>query len=233
MTMHKRAVLFDLDDTLYRERRYALSGFRYLAGLLEATAGIDAARSFGLLASSLRHGRRATALQALCVSVGFSHEAVPSLVDVMRGHMPSLGLPMSSVCTLEALRADFRLGIVTNGFPGVQRRKVAALGVERLVDTVVYAYEHGGGLGKPDAEPFLAAADRLGVTPEACVFVGDDLHRDIAGARGAGMRTIWVMRGSVENTNAVDFQPDANTTTVADVIRLAPSLLTEKSSRCA
>jgi putative hydrolase of the HAD superfamily len=234
MTAHGRAVLFDLDDTLYRERRFALSGFRHVAQIVAASCGLDAAQVFRLLAGSLRRGRRGTALQALCISAGHPFDSVPALVDVMRGHLPAIHLPTASIRTLHALRTGWRLGIVTNGFPGVQRRKVAALGLEPLVDTVVYACEHGSGLGKPDPEPFIVAARRLGVEPARCVFVGDDVCRDVGGARAVGMRTIRIVRPGARQAAAEDaVEADAAVTRIDAVVRLAPALLREKGSRCA
>ena len=44
---------------------------------------------------------------------------------------------------------------------------------------------------KPHPAAFREAASRLGVLPERCVFVGDQLSADIAGALGSGMRAVW------------------------------------------
>jgi putative hydrolase of the HAD superfamily len=232
MTGQPRAVLFDLDDTLYRERRFALSGFREVALVLSAS-GVDPARAFALLVGCLRRGERATALQTLCHDLGGSDKSVAPLVEVIRGHMPRLTLPQPSLRALEQLHGEWKLGIVTNGFPGVQRRKVTSLGLWDLVDTVVFAYEHGSGLGKPDAEPFRIAASRLGVEPARCVFVGDDLQRDIAGARALGMRTIRIARPSQQPAIDDDLEADRVTAAIEDVVHLAPELLRETSSRCA
>ena len=89
-------------------------------------------------------------------------------------------------------QTSWRLGLVTNGRPDIQARKIAALGLAPLVDAVVIAAEHGSGRGKPEAAPFLAGCAALGVTPAQAVFVGDDLACDIAGAHAVGMATIWL-----------------------------------------
>ena len=47
--------------------------------------------------------------------------------------------------------------------------------------------------GKPDPEVFLAAADKLGVSPKHCIVVEDALH-GIEAARAAGMKSIGVTR---------------------------------------
>ena len=64
-----------------------------------------------------------------------------------------------------ALRsAGWRTALLTNGDPSVQAGKVRALGLEALVDHVVYASEHAPG-GKPAREPFVEVLRRLQVGP--------------------------------------------------------------------
>lgn len=68
------------------------------------------------------------------------------------------------------------------------REKLRALGVEALFDAVVANGEPDGPLGlKPSPEGFLLAAERLGVSPEACLVVGDRDDADGEAARRAGM----------------------------------------------
>lgn len=92
---------------------------------------------------------------------------------------------------LRALRAQgFRLGIVTNGYSQIQNRKLDICGLRPLFDSVVISGDEG--VHKPDAELFLRAAARLGVAPTRCLFVGDHPINDIAGARAAGMRGVFM-----------------------------------------
>ena len=91
-----------------------------------------------------------------------------------------------------ALRSGWRIGVLTNGVPAIQHRKVTALGLRACVDTVVFASECGQKTGKPDPAAFRTVLARLGVPPERSVFVGDDLQADIAGARRVGLHTIHV-----------------------------------------
>jgi len=91
---------------------------------------------------------------------------------------------------LSALRQrGRRLGIVTNGEAAFQRAHIAALGLEPLLDAVLVSEEEG--LRKPDPQLFHRAAARLGVEPEACLFVGDNPTADVLGAAAAGMKTLW------------------------------------------
>lgn len=186
-----RAVLFDLDDTLYPLEHFRMSGFRAVAAAVAARGLAPAADALAILrvAASTAPGRE---LQALAGRLGLDGNDVPRLLEIIRTHVPDLRLPTCSAAVLQSLRPGWRLGIVTNGRPDIQARKVRALGLDALVDTVVFATACGTGVGKPDAAPFQAACRRLGVTPAQAVFVGDDPDCDIAGAHGAGMQTIWL-----------------------------------------
>ncbi len=117
-----------------------------------------------------------------------SDAVLPVLIDLMRGHQPRLRLPGPSASVLDRLRREgWRLGILTNGQPPLQARKIAALRVAAHVDTVVYAAQHGRLVGKPDVAPFREIARRLDTPVAHIVVVGDDEACDIAGAAGAGM----------------------------------------------
>ncbi|MEZ5290599.1 MAG: HAD family hydrolase [Vicinamibacterales bacterium] len=186
-----RAVLFDLDDTLYAHERFILSGFRAVAAHVATTSPLTAGAALEVLLDAFQ-AARGQELQALAGRAGLGAAAVPGLVDLMRTHVPDLALPELTRSVLCALAPGWRLGIVTNGRPDIQARKVRALGLGALVSTVVYATEHGTGQGKPDRAPFHEACRRLGVAREAAIFVGDDPVCDIAGAREAGLRTIWL-----------------------------------------
>jgi len=82
------------------------------------------------------------------------------------------------------------LGIVTNGPKGSQRIKLTASGVAPLVDVALISGEEE--IAKPSPEIFTRAADRLGLSPSECVFVGDNPRTDICGAHDAGMTTVWL-----------------------------------------
>ncbi len=189
-----KAIIFDLDETLYRERRFVLSGFAAVARSLEKQLGFPRDQSFRILVGAMREGQRATALQRLCRTYRLREDIVPRLVDVIRAHRPRLRMPRETRAVLEALRPDWRIAILTNGVPAVQARKVRALGLAPLVEHVVFACEHSE-TGKPDRTVFMEALHRLGTHEAETVFVGDDPWCDIAGARRVGLPTIRIHRG--------------------------------------
>ena len=93
---------------------------------------------------------------------------------------------------LRELASRYRLALLTNGAGDVQRAKLARTPFRAYFSELVISVE--AGIGKPDPEIFRLAARRLGVDPSDSVMVGDSLARDVAGAKAAGMRAVWIDR---------------------------------------
>jgi putative hydrolase of the HAD superfamily len=93
---------------------------------------------------------------------------------------------------LDRLDGRIRLALITNGASDTQRATLRALDLERRFDAVVISGEVG--VAKPDPAAFQLVCDELGTDPAATWHVGDNLVTDIAGAKGAGLVTVWLNR---------------------------------------
>jgi putative hydrolase of the HAD superfamily len=196
-----RAAIFDLDDTLYERDQFVLSGFAAVADEIERRFGLPAPWILATLRRAGVRGHAGRELQALCADHGLPESLIPELVEVIRRHEPALTLGSVAAAVLAQLRADgWRLGILTNGLPATQRAKVEALGLDARVDAVLYAEEHAPG-GKPARAAFDAVLAALQVPASRAVFIGDDLARDIYGARGAGLSSIRIATGGARRTD--------------------------------
>jgi putative hydrolase of the HAD superfamily len=128
---------------------------------------------------------------------------------------------MASARVILELRRNWKIGILTNGIPDVQARKVAALGLAGRVDRVVYALNTGP--GKPDAAAFESVLGRLEASAAESVFVGDDPECDIDGARRVGMKTVRVRGGGIHRGVTVDPAHDADW--VVDSVTAVPAIV--------
>ncbi len=81
----------------------------------------------------------------------------------------------------------YRLGIVSNA-DGRVEALLQRLGLAELVEFVIDS--HAVGVSKPDPRIFRMGADRLGLPPEECLYVGDLYAIDVIGARGAGLQPL-------------------------------------------
>ena len=91
---------------------------------------------------------------------------------------------------LRALQRRYQLGIVSN-FYGNLAQVCDDAGIRALFGVLVDSAEVG--CTKPAPRIFQYALDALGVSAATATFVGDSLPRDMAGARGVGMRHIWLV----------------------------------------
>ncbi len=115
------------------------------------------------------------------------------LVDTWRAaRMAALSLYPETRQVLTELGARRPLALVTNGAARLQRDKLVRTQIEDLFDVIVDSETVG--VGKPSPEMFERALRALDVERADTVMVGNDLDRDVAGARAAGVRPIWVHR---------------------------------------
>lgn len=121
---------------------------------------------------------------------------------------------------LQELGRSYRLGLVTNGAPDLQREKIRGSGLAHFFDSITISGEIG--VGKPDPRIFRVALDSLGAKPANIAMVGNSLKRDIAPAQRLGMRAVWVNRtGSACNS---DITPRAEITNLSELPALLEKL---------
>ena len=71
-----------------------------------------------------------------------------------------------------------------------------------LLDRMGWKFEavlssEGARAYKPLPAPFREIMDRMGVGPDEAIYVGDTLYDDVVGAKGVGMRAVWINRHGV------------------------------------
>jgi len=122
---------------------------------------------------------------------------------------------------LEALVRDYPLALITNGASEIQREKLARSGLSGFFREIVISGE--AGVGKPNPAIFRLALSALDVAPDAAVMVGDNLNRDVNGARNAGMPAVWVNRNSGLRPDAAS-RPDVEVPDLAGLDRVVRDL---------
>lgn len=225
MTAAIDAICFDLDDTLCTHRRspqsvlelafedagvsplFPASDYydRFEAYLEESTDVVDLReRCFGDLAVEAG-ADRAT---GEAVARAYTAERVSHDVELLAGAREAI----------DRFAEEHRLALVTNGSPEMQRRKLETVGLEDDFETVVYAgYDAPA---KPAPEPFEIALEALETTPDRAVHVGNSLSSDVAGARAAGLRSVWVPNG--DGVATTDPEPDYTLESLSELVTEPP-----------
>lgn len=191
-----QAILFDLDGTLLdtapdlgaalnkvlaAEERPLVTAEEYTplashgsAGLLKHAYGIDEFEQ-------RKHELRTAFLQAYADSIASGTALYPGVIDL-----------------LEALRThSIAIAIVTNKPSKLTEQLLPYYPQLHAIDVVVCGDTLA--VAKPHPEPLLHAAQQLGVSAEACWYIGD-AERDIQAGRAAGMRTVLAAYGYIHSS---------------------------------
>ncbi len=189
-----RALIFDLDSTLYSRPAYAAFQEEVLVERLARERGESKSETAALIAR-MREERKAAGLGRTSMGRLFAELGCDIATSVRwRGELiepadwleadPALGE------ALDALSSRFALALLTNNPREVGEKSLAALGVRERFAVVVGLDDTM--VSKPAPEPFLKAAALLGVEPSACVSIGDREDVDLAPALELGMGAILV-----------------------------------------
>jgi putative hydrolase of the HAD superfamily len=214
------AVIFDLDDTLFLQEQWLAGAWAAVADCASGHGG-DGPRLEAALVRIAAEGSAAGGIidRALDESDQGTVPVAP-LVATFRTHRADRLDPLPGAAAgLQRLRARVPLALVSDGDVGIQRGKLAALGLADVFDVIIWSDSFGRAYRKPHPRPFLAALDGLGTTAEATVYVGDNPAKDIAGAAEVGMRAVRVRTGEYADVPGPEAWID-----VADVAAAAAAL---------
>jgi putative hydrolase of the HAD superfamily len=118
---------------------------------------------------------------------------------------------------LEVLRERYPLALVTDAQSVYARGELHKVGLLDYFDPIIVSGDYG--YRKPDRRLFQFALDGMGVAAENALYVGNDMHRDIFGAREVGMKT--VMFDSDQGASAhLDCVPDFTITDFRDLLTI-------------
>ncbi|MEM1452945.1 MAG: TIGR02253 family HAD-type hydrolase [Planctomycetota bacterium] len=215
-----KAVLFDIDDTLFSTTEFAQRARKNAVEAMIAR-GIDATseevaaelqevlREFGsnynqhfnkLIQRMPPHQIR-DVNPALVVAAG-----VVAYHDTKFEHLRAFD---DVVPFLEALReARMRTGIITHGWTTKQSEKLIRLGLVDLFGPRDVFISDQVGISKPNPKLYQHALRQLGLLPGEAMYVGDNLANDIVPPKSIGMHTCWMRRAAREGQDVEAAGPE-------------------------
>ncbi|UBV41773.1 HAD family hydrolase [Deinococcus taeanensis] len=198
-----RAVILDLDDTLFDDTGCTHAGLRALAEAHDVRT--EPGELFRRHAARIReidpllfrgevtaHGARVLRFTRLLGDLGVSDPDGEAATRIYReAYRAAWALLDGAEVLLRGLRAQgLRTAVLTNYVREVQFEKLRHFDLHQLVDAVLCTEDVPA--PKPDARAYHAACAALNVTPAEAVMVGDSWENDVQGARAAGLRAVWI-----------------------------------------
>jgi putative hydrolase of the HAD superfamily len=200
-----RAVLFDLDDTLFDHRSSSAEALRRVQSAYECFRNVPFAefeREHSNLLEAMHldvvSGRRemdeARRERFRRLFEAFEVKAAEDVCSAAahqyrREYLAARRAVDGAEALLQAIRRHMPVAIVSNNILQEQKEKLEFCRLAAHVDVLVVSEE--AGVSKPEPEIFNIALDRLRARPEDAVMIGDSWEADIVGARRSGIRAIW------------------------------------------
>jgi len=215
-----RAVLFDIDDTLFSTTAFARRARQNAVSAMVA-AGLDAPEAevareldevirefssnydhhYDKLVQRMRPHGIPGVNPALVVAAGVAayHDTKFRELEPFPDVVPLLTDLRAAGCTV---------GIVTHGWTQKQAEKLVRLGLVPHLDSNAIFISDQIGISKPNPKLYQAALKKLQLPPEQVMYVGDSPAHDIAPPNSLGMVTVWARRAAKYGLEGSGIEPD-------------------------
>lgn len=197
------AVIFDLDDTLYSEKQYVRSGYKSVAKLLGDETLADRLWTY------FENGK--PAIDELLNELGCVEKKAECL-EAYREQIPEITLYDGVTELIQELKSKgIKVGIITDGRVSGQKKKLAALGLDKLADDIIITDELGGiQFRKPCDIAFRIIQNRWRIPFEQMIYIGDNPTKDFTAPKQLGMKSVYFKNrdGLYSRGNAVGEDED-------------------------
>lgn len=193
--MCKKVVVFDLDDTLYKEIDFLKSGYRKVSELVEKLYGLDSLQIYNQLISWYNDGENA--FFRLNEQYGLEN-SIEDYLNVYRYHHPLLTLSDETVKMLNVLKGkETTCGIITDGRKITQKHKIEALGLEEWISWDYIVINEENNHFKPNHWSFdrmmLHCFGQNSGNNIRFYYVGDNPEKDFLAPNQLGWTTICLI----------------------------------------
>lgn len=169
-----KVVVFDLDDTLYKEIDFLRSAYHELSMVLESKYALS--NVYSLLWESYSQGLNA--FNELNKSYGIDI-SLNDFLSIYRLHIPKIALSIDTRKVLEVLvQKEVCLGVLTDGRAITQSQKMKSLGLDEYIPMENWIISENIGFEKPSLKGYLYFQEKYFSDSSSYYYVGDNTDKD-------------------------------------------------------
>ncbi|MDH6305593.1 putative hydrolase of the HAD superfamily [Parabacteroides sp. PH5-13] len=185
--MTQKVVIFDLDDTLYKEIEYVESAYQDIANWLESIHNIHDV--YGYMISCFYN--KENVFERVNKNYLLNID-IDQYLEKYRNHYPNLVLEANTITMLnELLKNNCYLGIITDGRELTQRNKINALALHNYILEKECVISESFGYSKPSLENYLYFSEKLG--NKQYYYVGDNTSKDFIAPNYLGWKSVCLL----------------------------------------
>ena len=198
-----RGWVFDVDDTLYLEREYVISGFYAVGRWISRTHGVENFTDAAV--KQFEQGVRGRTFDLALRSLGIdaTDDLIAAMVEQYRAHVPTISMLADASSFIKLIARKAQIGIITDGPVESQSRKIAVLGLGSLANAVVLTDKWGIEFRKPHERAFIEVERALKLEGSSLVYVADNPAKDFDAPRKRGWQTVRVRRPGGQHHHVV------------------------------
>lgn len=202
-TKNNTILVFDLDDTLYKEIDFLKSAYKEIACFLSNK--INVPNTLILSGMLENYYKGLNVFETTINTYNLKTVSTDDLIKIYRNHKPQIQLEHSIKRLLLTLKEHvFKLGLITDGRNIQQRNKIMALGLTDYFDDIVISEEFGS--EKPNANNFKYFEHKYGDSLNY-VYIGDNVIKDFIAPNKLRWNTICLLDDG-NNIHKQDFDLD-------------------------
>jgi len=223
-----KAVIFDLDDTLYPEIDYVISGFKVVSSIISRDYNMNQETIFKKMKSLFKIDTNNVFDRLLnSINVNYNKDYIMDLVENYRKHLPKIKIYEDADYIIKYLYSEnYKLGIITDGYKIAQKNKLKALNINKYFDCIIITDELGKEYWKPHRKSYEIVKNSLKVKYQEMIYVGDNITKDFVAPNKLGITSVLISRekGVYYNINDVKlediYKPNYNIKTLFELKKI-------------
>lgn len=191
-----KAIIFDLDDTLYSERQYIDSGYHHIAKIISNKIGIKEDAIYKIMVdlfnkdSSYVFNRLYDKLE-----IPYLESEIIKLVDAYRNHKPQIIFYDDVIPCINSMKEiGIKSGIISDGHINSQKNKIEALHADKYFNKIILTDELGREYWKPHPKAFEIMQAAMDIEYDEMMYIGDNPEKDFYIKKTYPIKTARILR---------------------------------------
>ncbi|MGE6538037.1 HAD family hydrolase [Bacillus luti] len=189
-----KAIVFDMDDTLYKEKDYVVSGFKAVDDWIKED--YKKIGFYNIAIQLFDSGERKFVFNKTLekLNITYDEKLISNLIEKYRLHKPDIQLLDEADWVLSNLTNKVKIGLISDGYLITQERKINALKLKERFHSIILTDKLGREYWKPSQLPYEKISKELQVPHQQCVYIGDNLSKDFITAKKLNWITVHINR---------------------------------------
>jgi len=202
-----KLIILDLDDTLYAEKDFVLSGFRFISKLIsKKIPQLLESEIYLNLIQSFEMGSKKVFDELIDDFSLYKQFNVSDLISSYKYHPPNI-YPFDDVIPFltQIKTKGIVLILLTDGNVNQQRNKVTALKIESYFDKIYYSDAYGVDKRKPNSFMYLKILNEFHLDSSLVINIGDNPNKDFYVNKSLGINSIQLLRPNAIYANKLPY----------------------------